>query len=81
MIIPWRLFYCPCKALLLCSAALLVSAACWRTWDANSLQMVSSWSQNSDMPEKAPNVAPDGFLVRYGIIISLMYKSRVSRET
>ena len=34
------------------------------------------------MPEKASNVAPDGFLVHYGIIISLAYKvaSRVKSD-
>lgn len=66
------LFYCPCKAFVGFSASLLV---CWsllhgqRTWDADGLQMVGSWSQNIDMLEKAPNVAPDGFLSRYGIFI------------
>ena len=36
--------------------------------------MVGSWSQNIDMLEKAPNVTPDGFLQRYGIIVLLIYK-------
>ena len=74
VIIPWRLFYCRCKALL---CALLVSAGLLYgqcTWDANGLQMVSLWSQNIDMPEKASNVVSDGFLSRYGIIISFTRK-------
>ena len=80
------LFYCPCKVLLraLPCAPLVCWAVLhgWRTWDANSLQMVGLWSQNIDMLEKAPNVAPDGFLVRYGIIISLARKvaSRVKSD-
>ena len=50
--------------------------------DANGLQMVSSWPQNIDMPEKAPNVASDGFLSRYGIFISFTRKvaSRVKSD-
>ena len=49
---------------------------------SNGLQMVSLWSQNIDMPEKAPNVASDGFLSRYGIFISLARKiaSRVKSD-
>ena len=42
--------------------------------DVNGLQMVGSWSQNIDMHEKAPNVASDGFLCRYGIVISFARK-------
>ena len=36
--------------------------------------MVVSRSENSDMPEKALNVASDGFLSRYGIFILLARK-------
>ena len=44
--------------------------------------MVGSWSQNIDMPEKPSNVASDGLLCRYGIIISFTYKvaSRVKSD-
>ena len=44
--------------------------------------MVVSWSQNIDMHEKAPNVASDGFLSRYGIITLLARKvaSRVKSD-
>ena len=44
--------------------------------------MVVSWSQNIDTSEKAPNVASDGFLSRYGIFISLARKvaSRVKSD-
>ena len=68
------LFYCPCKAL--CSALLVCWSLLhgWRTWDANGLQMVVSWSQNIDMLEKASNIASDGFLSRYGIFISFTRK-------
>ena len=50
--------------------------------DVNGLQMVSSWSQNIDMPEKASNVASDGFLSRYGIFILFTRKvaSRVKSD-
>lgn len=50
--------------------------------DVNGFQMVGSRSQNSDTSEKAPNVASDGFLCRYGIIISLARKvaSRVKSD-
>ena len=50
--------------------------------DVNGLQMVSSWSQNIDTPEKAPNVASDGFLSRYGIFILFTRKvaSRVKSD-
>ena len=44
--------------------------------------MVGSWSGNIDMLEKAPNVAPDGFLSRYGIFILFTRKvaSRVNSD-
>ena len=44
--------------------------------------MVVSWSQNVDMPEKPSNVASDGLLCRYGIVISFTYKvaSRVKSD-
>lgn len=50
--------------------------------DVNGLQMVVSWSQNCHMPEKAPNIASDGFLSRYGIFISFTCKvaSRVKSD-
>ena len=50
--------------------------------DVNGLQMVSSWSQNIDMPEKAPNVASDGLLLCCGIFISFTCKvaSRVKSD-
>ena len=54
----------------------------WRTWDANGLQMVVSWSQNIDMLEKAPNVASRGLFYCYGIFISFTRKvaSRVKSD-
>ena len=44
--------------------------------------MVSLRSQNIDMHEKAPNVATDGFLSRYGIFILFARKvaSRVKSD-
>ena len=44
--------------------------------------MVGSWSQNINMPEKAPNVASDGLLLCCGIVISFTYKvaSRVKSD-
>ena len=46
------------------------------------MQMVGLWSQNIDMPEKASNVASDGFLSRYGIFILFTRKvaSRVKSD-
>ena len=44
--------------------------------------MVGLWSQNIDMPEKAPNAASRGLLCRYGIFISFARKvaSRVKSD-
>ena len=51
-------------------------------WNVNGFQIGGSWSQNIDMLEKALNVTSDGFLSRYGIIISLACKvaSRVESD-
>ena len=82
VIIPWRFYIALVKlrwsALLVCWSLLHG----WRTWDTNSLQMVSSWSQNIDIREKASNVASHGLLCRYGIVISFTCKvaSRVKSD-
>ena len=54
--------------------SLLVRSMAEHVRDVNGLQMVGLWSQNIDMPEKAPNVASDGLLLCYGIVISLLHK-------
>lgn len=82
MIIPWRFFIARarfCRALRWSAGLLLYG---WRSWDVNGSQMVSSWSQNIDMLEKAPNVASRGFLSRYGIFILFTRKvaSRVKSD-
>ena len=46
------------------------------------LQIIGSWSQNINMPEKASNVASRGLLLCYGIIILIVLKiaSRVKSD-
>ena len=50
--------------------------------DVNGLQMVVSWSQNIDTPEKAPNVASDGFccVVVYLYYFACKVASRVKSD-
>lgn len=73
MIISRRFFIASVK-LCTCSAAVLLVR---RSVNAvlrppTSLQIGSLWSGNIDTLEKAPSVASDGFLSRYGIIVSLV---------
>ena len=79
---PWRFFIARVKLchVLRWSAGLCSMAGSFEA--SKGLQMVSLWSQNIDMLEKAPNVASDGFLSRYGIFISLARKiaSRVKSD-